>query len=210
MKIPQLVDRLKITFQDEVHRAQYLSGIIMDRLQRAELVEVPHYTRFGLYSQALIIVVCLIWFRWSWPILPTVALGILSVVAVIMTVRADRFSHGERVIYVLIASALLMVEMTAIYAERDRHDKEQGDLRTRESEARKKESEEFAALIQNGNKLFENQEQMFAEITGVGSYLFMMPTAPISLGGKTFEVTLLPQLIGKHPHRVNVSRNAAR
>jgi len=136
-----------------------------------------------------------------------VALGILSVVAVIMTVRADRFSHGERVIYVLIASALLMVEMTSIYADRDRHDKEQADLRVRESEARKKESEAFAALIQNGNKLFENQEQLFGEITGVGSYLFMMPTEPrSSAGGKTIEVDVSPHLVGVHPiHAVIVS-----
>jgi hypothetical protein len=73
------------------------------------------------------VVVCL-YFRWFPPI-PTVAIGFLGVVAAIMAVRADHFSPGERVIYVLIAFALFIVEMRAVYSDREQHDKEQAALR---------------------------------------------------------------------------------
>lgn len=56
-----------------------------------------------------------------------------------MTVRADRFSHGEKVVYVMIAFALFFVEMKAIYKDREDHDREQ-------SEARKRENDSFAII----------------------------------------------------------------
>src|SRR5258708_31144941 len=120
---------------------------VMTYLKNALLTEVPHYDRWGLYPQALIIVACLVYFRLWWPPIPTVAIGILGVVAVIMTVRADKFSHGERAIYVMLAFSLFVVEMEAVYKDRDQHDKEQAKLRIEETEARKKESDSFAALI---------------------------------------------------------------
>jgi hypothetical protein len=150
-------------------------------LQRLARWPVPDYTRFGLYSQAILVVGCVFSFQW-WPVIPTVALGFLSVVAVVMTVRADRFSHGERVVYVLIAFALFAVEMKAIYAERDQHDEEQAELRRRESETRKRESESFATLIEEGHGLFQSiqhvdtlAQESLENITGGKSFAAVTP-----------------------------------
>lgn len=110
---------------------------------------VPNYDRWGLYPQALIVVVCLFCFQW-WPLIPTVAIGFLGVVAAIMTVRADHFTHAERVVYILIAFALFIIEMTAVYRDRDEHDRQQTDLRMREGQARKEERDSFAKLLTQG------------------------------------------------------------
>jgi len=126
-----------------------------------------------------------------------------------MTIRAlkpDSFSRGEQIVYILIAFVLFTTEMKSVYREQDKHNKEQADQRAMENQARKEEHDAFGALIQSGNKLVASQEQIFGEITGVGSYVYMMPTAPLSSGGKTFEVALIPQFIGVHTiHAVIVS-----
>jgi hypothetical protein len=143
--------------------------------------QVPHYTRWGLYPQALIVVGCLFCFQW-WPLIPTVAIGFLGVVAAIMAVRADHFSLGERVVYVFIAFALFIVEMTAVYRDRDQHDREQTELRIREAEARKKESDSFAALIKEGHGLFQTiqhvdrlAEKSLETLTGGDQYCWIAP-----------------------------------
>jgi len=126
-------------------------------------------------------VACLFCFRW-WPLLPTVAIGFLAVVAVIMTVRADHFSHGERIVYILIAFALFIVEMKAVYKDREEHDKEQSELRTREEEARKAEQQAFNGLLQTGKTLFANTQDIQAlakksleNITGGDSFPYVAP-----------------------------------
>ena len=151
---------------------------ISTQLLRIARWEIPNYTRFGLYSQALIIVGCYFCFQW-WPVIPTVALGFLSVVAVIMTVRADRFSHGERVVYVLIAFVLFGVEMRAIYADRDKHDKEEAEARRLQldgfrqigdglTDAIRKSDEHFTATMGRTNEVIRN-------ITGGTSYPYFQP-----------------------------------
>jgi hypothetical protein len=208
VKIPQSVNQIKTTLQGAAQRAQSMSGIVMNGLKQAALAEVPHYNRSGFYSQVVLVLACAFYFQW-YPVVPTAAISVLGVVAAFMTIRAlkpDSFSRGEQIVYIGIAFALLAIEMNAVYREQDRHNKEQADQRAMEDKTRKEEHHAFEVLIQSENKLVAKQEEMFGEITGAGSYLYMMPTAPISSGGKTFEVTLLPQLIGVHPiHAVIVS-----
>jgi hypothetical protein len=115
--------------------------------------EVPRYTRWGLYPQAVIIVACLFAFQW-WPLIPTVAIGFLAVVAVIMTVRADHFTHVERVVYVLIAFALFFVEMRAIYRDREDHDREQAEARERETKSFEAIAHGIEGAIQQGQRDF--------------------------------------------------------
>jgi hypothetical protein len=114
-----------------VNACKSLAVTVWQRGSSLALRPVPQYTRWGLYPQAVIIVACLFCFQW-WPLIPTIAISFLGVVAVIMAVRADSFSHGERVIYVVIAFALFIVEMRAVYADRDAHDREQATARQQE------------------------------------------------------------------------------
>ena len=87
MKIPQLVNQIKMTLQGAAHRTQRLSGITMNRLKRAALAEVPHYNRSGFYSQVVLVLACTFYFQW-YPVVPTAAISVLGVVAAFMTIRA--------------------------------------------------------------------------------------------------------------------------
>jgi hypothetical protein len=145
---------------------------------------VPRYTRFGLYSQAIIVVGCLFCFQW-WPLIPTVAIGFLGVVAAVMTVRGlrpERFSLGEQVFYLLIIFCLFIVEMRSVYKDRDRHDKEQSQMQLKEEEARAKESASFAALVREGHGLLASmqhvdtlEEEALKNITGGDSFAYVSP-----------------------------------
>jgi cell division protein FtsL len=117
-----------------------------------------------------------------WPLMPTVAIGFLGVVAAIMTVRADRFTPVERAMYVLLAFALFIVEMNAVYKDRDEHDKQQAELQMREREARQKEEASFAALLTEGRDLLGKTQEVetltkknLDNITGGESYALVTP-----------------------------------
>jgi hypothetical protein len=148
---------------------------------------VPYYTRWGLYPQAAVVVACLFAFQW-WPPIPTVGIGFLAVVAVIMTVRADRFSHGEKVVYVLIAFALFFVEMRAIYKDREDHDREQAEAREREAksfetiangitEAIKESDRNFAKVMERSDRILGGVVDSIKAQTGGDSFAFITPTA---------------------------------
>jgi hypothetical protein len=126
----------------------------MNTIRKILRYEVPHYTRWGLYPQAGIVVVCLIAFQLRPPI-PGVAIGFLAVVAVIMTVRADRLSDGEKVVYVLIAFALFIVETRAVIRDRNDHDMEQAETRDRESKS-------FAAIAHGIQGSLQESQRQFA------------------------------------------------
>jgi hypothetical protein len=159
--------------------------------------KVPHYTRLGLYSQAIIVIVCLFYFQ-LWPLIPTTAIGFLGFLAVVVAVRAvtpEHFSWGERIVYILIAFALFAVEMRAIYKDRDEHDREQAAIRTSEDDARRKETDAFAELIKEGRGLLSSVKEIDAlakksleDITGGKSFAIITPqvwtaetTIPLSI-----------------------------
>jgi hypothetical protein len=127
-------------------------------------------------------------FQW-WPLIPTVAIGFLEVVAAIMTVRADKFTHGERALYVLIAFALFVVEMKAVYKDRDEHDAEQ-------ARARAEQLREFGKIADGISRTLETSQRQFettmarsdAIIAGVSDSMRMQT------GGNSFAfITFTPE-----------------
>jgi hypothetical protein len=129
---------------------------------------VAEYTRWGLYPQTVIILVCL-YFHEFGLFIPTVAIGFLAVVAVIMTVRANHFTHVERVVYVVIAFALFFVELKAVYKDRDEHDRQQAEARDREERNfRKIVSDLTSAVQQNEREFHETMTRSNAILAGVG------------------------------------------
>ncbi len=162
------------------------------RTKSIALYPVPQYSSWGFYLQAVIVAVCLGWFDVKPPV-PTVAIGFLGVVAAIMTVRADHFHNGERAVWILISFALFIVEMRAVYQDRDEHDRQQVELRKREDETRKAEQDSFAALLREGKDLFTATKQIeglahknLENVTGGQSFAYLTPqtqfgTVPIPL-----------------------------
>ena len=138
--------------------------------------EVPQYTRWGFYPQAVIIVACLFAFQW-WPLIPTVAIGFLAVVAVIMTVRAEHFTHVERVVYVLIAFALFFVEMRAIYRDREDHDREQAEARERETKSFEAIAHGIEDTMRKSDAIMSRVGESIKVQTGGDSFTFITFTA---------------------------------
>lgn len=179
--IKNIIDKLHQVLLRPRQKVSHGLHVIWTRTRSLALYPIPHYDRWGLYPQAVIIVACLFSFQW-WPLVPTVAIGFLGVVAVIMAVRADSFRRGEKVVYVLIAFALFIVEMRAVYRDRDEHDKQQSELRQRGDAARDAERESFAKLLQAGKDLFSNTQQIetlakrsLENVTGGNSYAYVSP-----------------------------------
>jgi hypothetical protein len=199
LPIKNIIDKLRQQLGQFRQAITHSLHVIWVQGRSFALYPVPHshYTRWGLYPQAVMILACLFCFQW-WPLIPTVAIGFLGVVAVIMTVRADHFSHGERVVYVMIAFALFIVEMRAVYKDRDEHDRQQTELRIREDKARREEEEKFSALLKEGHSILgETQEvqtltkKNLENITGGESFAVVTPQVltglvPIPLSIRNF------------------------
>jgi hypothetical protein len=132
----------------------------------------PRYTRWGFYPQVAIIFASWCWFQFN-PLIPTVAIGILGVVAAIMAARAAHITEREGAIWALIAFALFIVEMRAVYRDRSEHDIEQSRIQAEEREARKKEKEAFDALIMDGKSLWSRTGVIGATITGGEGYCLL-------------------------------------
>jgi hypothetical protein len=142
---------------------------------------VPNYTRSGLYWQATFILICAFRLQW-WPVIPGVAVALLAVAACVMAVRADSFTGSEKAIWVAISFALCFVELQTIHKDRNEHDRAEADSRREQKESRDADERSFKALIQRGDELFSTQKEMFGEITGAGSYLYLLPGSPFPLG----------------------------
>ena len=126
---------------------------IWGALVSAAFREVPNYSRWGLYPQGLLIIGCIFCMQW-WPLFPGVAIGLLALVAVVMAVRADGFTRTEKVVWIAMSLVLCFVEIKTIYRDRTEYTKEQSKLQAEEEEARRKEREAFAALLEEGRGLF--------------------------------------------------------
>jgi hypothetical protein len=93
------------------------------------LWRLPKYDRWGLYLQAVVIGGGLLWWMKK-GLVPTVAIGILAFVAVIMTVRDERIKESvvERSVWIVIAFALLIIEVHVTYKDRMESDERQADV----------------------------------------------------------------------------------
>jgi len=102
-------------------------GIVGSRMWRrilsVALWEVPKIDRPGLYVPAAFLLSCWIWWELSAP-LPGYCIGVLALEAVIMTVRSDKFTLGERVLWVCIGAALLCGEMSVVNRDRKAGDQQ--------------------------------------------------------------------------------------
>jgi hypothetical protein len=181
------------------------------------LRQVSHYTRLGLYPQAIVVVLCYAYWKLSPVLIPGIAVAALGFVAVVMAVRADKFSHAERVAWVVIGFALLLVEVRTLNQDRDIHDAQQ---RT----AAETQQEQFQAVVgglretistnQNHfDTIMEGVEGVFnetkktthlaqegiAEMIGTGSHIEVIPQhvfPSTSQNGDQF--SLMVNKIGKH------------
>ena len=93
------------------------------RLIHVALWRIPHIDRWGFYLPAVFLVACWAWWELSTP-LPGYCIAALAFGAVIMTVRADKFTHGERILWVCIGAALMVGEMRVLYRDRQNNDRQ--------------------------------------------------------------------------------------
>jgi hypothetical protein len=86
---------------------------------------------------------------------PGYAVTILGVAAVVMAVRAAKFSRGEEIAWIIIAIALCVVEIRAIRHDRDVAANDQ-------AEVRKREEENFRTIASGLQKSIDNSQTQFA------------------------------------------------
>jgi hypothetical protein len=75
---------------------------------------ISNYTRPGLYSQGIFVVICAFCLKW-WSVIPGVAVALLALAACVMAVRADNFTSAEKAVWVAICFALCFIELRTIY-----------------------------------------------------------------------------------------------
>jgi len=153
---------------------------------------VPHYSRLGLYPQAVFAFVALIWFEYrpGWAIQgPGVAMGFLAVAAIFMAVRGSDSTRVEGAVWIAISFSLFAGEMHSIAVERQVHDVEQTELRSREENIRREQTQSFARLIGEGEHLFRALDEEKAltaknleHITGGDEYCWLVPIEPLPVG----------------------------
>src|SRR5260370_34277428 len=65
---------------------------------------------------------------------PGQAVAVLGVAAVVMAIRAERFTLPEKVAWIAVGFTLLYVEIRAIDRDREVHDREQAQIRSQEAQ----------------------------------------------------------------------------
>ncbi len=147
----------------------------------------PYNNRWGFYLQIVAIIMCVIWSR-VWPPIPAVAIGFLGVVAAVMTVRADRFTSFEKVVWVLISATLFIIEVKAVRRDRDEFAAQQLGLR-------KEENSHFAGILQQNQNHFDTslrKMEAIAELSGKAVYFSSNALQQITGGGQYCYLVGLP------------------
>src|SRR3954463_5057841 len=88
----------------------------------AAFYPVRFISRVGLWAPLTVGIASYVFLRSYWPVPVGVGIGILGFVAVFMTLRGEHAKQIEQTLWIVIVFALLIVEIAAIYADRDRHD----------------------------------------------------------------------------------------
>jgi len=81
-------------------------------------------------------------------------MGFLAVAAIFMAVRGSDSTRVEGAVWIAISFSLFAGEMHSIAVERQVHDVEQAELRSREENIRREQTQSFARLIGEGEHLF--------------------------------------------------------
>jgi hypothetical protein len=175
--------------------AAFLWQAVLFLWRRVALWPVPHYTRWGMYPQALFLVIALIWFEYrpDWAIQgPGVAMAFLAVAAIFMAVRGPDSSRIEGGVWIAISCLLFAGEMHFIKIDRQAHDAEQRGIQKAEESTRQEQTQSFAKLIGDGQRLFTalgEEKQLTAasleHITGGSGYCWVVPAdpLPVVIGG---------------------------
>jgi hypothetical protein len=188
---------------------------------------VPHYTRWGLYPQAIVFVACYTVWQLSaiwqiFPLIPGAAIAGLGFVAVIMTVRADQFSNAERVVWVILGFAIMVFEIHTLYLDRQRNDaqhfaetaKQQQEFEATLGEF-EKQSREVGSVLTTTQGIANLAEENLEETTGGNTYMYFDVMGVV--GGPS-EINLpeirkgemittgIPKVVGNYPlHNVFVA-----
>jgi len=171
-----------------------------------------NYSWIWAVVQGLCIVLISFWIRQP----PFLGIGVaaLGLVAIFMAIRAEqKWSKIERAAWFIVATGLLIVEITAIRDEHDRHESEMEAIRKQEqadrtsaAKARADDRAAFAALLQTGKDLFQHQSALSKEdrdqMTGGDSYIVVVPDLGLSVEGPNTFVLLAR--IGKNGKRLAV------
>ena len=162
--------------------------VVLFLWRRVALWPIPYYTRWGLYPQALFVVIILIWFEYrpDWAIQgPGVAMAFLAVAAIFMAVRGPDSTRIEGGVWIVISCLLFAGEMHFIAADRQAHDAEQSEIRRAEENTQQEQARSFAKLIGDGQRLFRalgEEKQLTVEnlehITGGKGYCWVVPADP--------------------------------
>lgn len=156
--------------------------------------EVPHYDRSGLYWQAAFVLVG--WGFWElWPSITGrpievgFAIGALGFAAVVMTVRADRLTKAERVVWVLIGFAFFVAEVHVIDEDHIQQDREH------RVEMQKQETE-FEQTMREFSRTNNDEGKHFGELLNREDGIFRgmrknsRDTEDALSGGNSFAVVL--------------------
>lgn len=148
------------------------------------LWEVPHYDRWGMYTQFSVAIVC--WFIWrafDFALAPGDAVTALAVVAVIITIRAKDFTFIEQVGWMVIAVFLFRSETTIIHRDRDRVFQQQQVELERQASRFEETLSSFKELHdQNGvelnktNSLLKDTDKSLLYITGGNDFGYVLPS----------------------------------
>jgi len=163
---------------------------------------VPHWFHFGL--QICVGAFALYW-HWHLPA-PNKAVLALASVAALMVLAEMRPIH--KVVYFFLILALVFTENRAI--DKDRNDFAQAEDHRRKDENKqfqriadtlsdslRQSQDQFSETMTRMEGVAKTEKELFAETTGIGSYVYMMPSAPIFVNGR-YEATIFPHLVGKH------------
>jgi hypothetical protein len=139
--------------------------------------------------------IAFIWFEYrpEWAIQgPGVAMAFLAIAATYMAVRGSDSTRIEGAVWIVISFCLFVAEMHFIGVERQSHDAEQAELRTREETTRKEQNQSFGRLIEDGKHVFKALDTETAltaknleHITGGDGYCWVVPVnpLPVAVGG---------------------------
>jgi hypothetical protein len=163
---------------------------------------VPHWFHFGL--QICVGAFVLYW-HWYLPA-PNKAVLALASIAALMVLAEMRPIH--KAVYFFLILALVFTENRAI--DKDRNDFAQAEDYRRKDENRqfqriadtlsdslRQSQDQFSETTTRMEGVAKTEKELFAETTGIGSYVYMMPSAPIFVNGR-YEATIFPHLVGKH------------
>ncbi len=136
---------------------------------------LQYHLLFNLF-QLCAVVLALYWWRRSSLPAPGYAIGVLSVLAAIMSVHlAKRISSGEQAVWFLLFGAFLIIEFHAIRKDR-------ADIALHEDQRRKQQDGEFKETMQRAESILQTTQTVgklaqenLENITGGNSFPYAIP-----------------------------------